>query len=41
MNEAKTAAVGEAASIVLFGAAGVRTKEASTPEEAERRWRHS
>lgn len=36
MNETKTAAVGEAASIVLFGAAGVRTKEASTTEEAEK-----
>ena len=36
MNAVKSAAVGEASSIVLFGAAGVRTKEANTVEEAEK-----
>lgn len=36
MSSVKSAAVGERSSIILFCAAGVYTREASTPEQAEK-----
>lgn len=36
MSSAKTAAVGEYSSVILFGAAGIETRPANTPEDAEK-----
>lgn len=36
MSSVKTAAVGEYSSVILFGAAGIETRPASNPEEAEK-----
>lgn len=36
MSSVKTAAVGEYSSVILFGAAGIETRSAANPEEAEK-----
>ncbi len=36
MSSVKSAAVGERSSVILFSAAGVYTKEVTTPEQAEK-----